>query len=316
MRYWWVNQNQTLDQEISGGYLWSPKQNRNGSRNQFYVNMTLVQSGDLVFSYANQHISTIGVAKGQAYEAPKPVEYGAAGQHWADTGWRVDVSWRGLKVGLRPKTIIDQLRPLLPEKYSPLQANGDGNQGVYLAAMNFRMTEVLLRHIDTEVQAFLQGQGVDAPDIGSAADEEVATSIADDDDLSQTEKEALIRARRGQGKFRINVSQVEKRCRLTGITNPRLLVASHIKPWRRCETNAERLDGHNGLLLTPDADHLFDKGLISFGNDGVVLISNSISSNELDRLGFGNIRTSNVGTFSTQQCQYLEFHRTCVFSLD
>jgi hypothetical protein len=51
MRYWWVNQNQTYQAEVAGGYMWSPKRNNNGARNQFYENMRAVVPGDLVFSY-------------------------------------------------------------------------------------------------------------------------------------------------------------------------------------------------------------------------------------------------------------------------
>jgi putative restriction endonuclease len=50
MRYWWVNQNQTLRQEVEGGYLWSPKRNKNGHRNPFYEFMREVSPGDIVFS--------------------------------------------------------------------------------------------------------------------------------------------------------------------------------------------------------------------------------------------------------------------------
>ena len=53
MRYWWVNQNQTYKHEISGGYLWSPKTNANGGRNQFYLNMLNVELGDVIFSFCD-----------------------------------------------------------------------------------------------------------------------------------------------------------------------------------------------------------------------------------------------------------------------
>ena len=51
MRYWWVNQNQTFRQELDGGYLWSPKRNKNGHRNPFYEFMREVAPGDIVFSF-------------------------------------------------------------------------------------------------------------------------------------------------------------------------------------------------------------------------------------------------------------------------
>jgi putative restriction endonuclease len=65
---------------------------------------------------------------------------------------------------------------------------------------------------------------------------------------------------------------------VTGISDAALLRASHIKPWSRCDSDAERLDVHNGLLLAAHLDAAFDKGLISFADDGTMLISNRLSS--------------------------------------
>ena len=103
-------------------------------------------------------------------------------------------------------------------------------------------------------------------DVENQVESEIANS-----DLTPTEKEQLVRARRGQGKFRENVQKHERACRLTGINDARFLIASHIKPWRS-SSNAERLDGENGLLLSPNVDFLFDRGFISFADDCRLLI--------------------------------------------
>mgnify|MGYP001549727670 CR=1 FL=1 len=70
MRYWWVNQNQTFRHEVPGGYLWSPKRNRNGGRNPFYDFMREVAPGDVVFSFADTLIKAIGIVGSHAYEPP------------------------------------------------------------------------------------------------------------------------------------------------------------------------------------------------------------------------------------------------------
>ena len=90
--------------------------------------------------------------------------------------------------------------------------------------------------------------------------------------ITDTVKEALVLARRGQGLFRARVQTIETHCRVTRVDRPEHLRASHCKPWRDA-TNEERLDGDNGLLLTPTIDHLFDRGFISFDPDGHLLIS-------------------------------------------
>ena len=143
MRYWWVNQNQTYKQETTGGYLWSPKRNRNGARNQFYENMREVAPGDLVFSFRDTKIAAIGVATSNCYEAPKPEEFGIQGQNWDDVGWKVDVVYSDIKAPIRPKDHINQIQPLLPAKYSPLQQNGDGLQSVYLAEVHSEFASLL-----------------------------------------------------------------------------------------------------------------------------------------------------------------------------
>ena len=123
----------------------------------------------------------------------------------------------------------------------------------------------------------------------------------------------MIEARRGQGRFRLNVETVEQRCRVTGVTDPRLLRASHIKPWRSCTTSAERLDGNNGLLLCPNVDHLFDRGYVSFEDDGRTLVSPLVDTAQIARLGVSTAPPPNVGPFSPAQAAYLAFHRKSVF---
>ncbi|MDO9223251.1 MAG: HNH endonuclease signature motif containing protein, partial [Caulobacter sp.] len=106
---------------------------------------------------------------------------------------------------------------------------------------------------------------------------------------------------------------LEPSCRVTGVTNPWLLIASHIKPWRSCETAAERLDGANGLMLTPDVDRLFDRGMISFGDDGAVLVSPVLAEGDLAAMGLEGLVGRCVGPFTERQAGYLEWHRRWVF---
>jgi hypothetical protein len=80
-RHWWVNQNQTYEAESRGGYVWSPKRNKNGARNQFYENMRELAPGDRIFSFREGYIAAVGVVQSYCYEAPKPNEFGAAGKN-------------------------------------------------------------------------------------------------------------------------------------------------------------------------------------------------------------------------------------------
>lgn len=132
------------------------------------------------------------------------------------------------------------------------------------------------------------------------------------EDIPETDREQLIYARVGQGKFRGLVYAREKRCRVTRVDRPEHLIASHIKPWRH-GTNAERLDPENGLMLTPDVDHLFDRGFITFDARGRLHFAPSVHRDSLFRMGIDPDRTWDVGGFSARQREYLEFHGDLVF---
>ena len=135
--------------------------------------------------------------------------------------------------------------------------------------------------------------------------------LRDDANVPETERQAVVLARRGQGLFKQRVMQIERACRITGVTREEHLRASHCKPWRDA-TNEERLDGENGLLLTPNVDHLFDRGFIGFDDNGDVLVSPVAHPESLVRMGLDSRRSFNVGGFSEGQRRYLEFHRESV----
>lgn len=318
MRYWWVNQNQTYRHEVPGGYLWSPKRKADGHRNPFYEFMREVAPGDLVFSFCDAKIRAVGIAKSFAYEAPKPEEFGSAGRNWQRIGWRVDVSFNEIPQEFRPAAWIDQLRPLLPAKYSPLRPNGHGLQSVYLTELHQDLALTLARLISAEVLALAQAEGVAevVPEAPKAElvlwEEHLRREIEQDPEIPDTDREALVIARRGQGLFRQRVEAIECACRVTHVDRSEHLRASHCKPWRDSD-HEERLNGENGLLLTPSIDHLFDRGFISFEDDGRLLVSPVAHSASLQRMGVATDERVNVGAFSPGQSRFLEFHRDAVF---
>ena len=315
MRFWWVNQNQTYRHEIQGGYLWSPKKNANGARNPFYESMREVSPGDLIFSFKDTRIVAIGIAQSYCWENPKPLEFGTAGQNWENVGWKVKVEFTELKNIIRPKDHMAVLGPYLPEKYSPLQPNGNGLQSVYLTELPKPLAEMLMGLIGQEVAVLsLTAQTVKpvpADDL-DYWEHKLELDIVGDSSVRETERLAIVRARVGQGLFKERVSMIETKCRITGVENPVHLIASHCKPWRD-SSNEERLDGENGLLLTPSIDHIFDRGFIGFENNGKLIISPVAHRPSLERMGVETEQIVNVGGFSSGQKQFLDFHRNSVF---
>lgn len=317
MRYWWVNQNQTYRHEVRGGYLWSPKRKSDGGQNPFYDFMREVAPGDVIFSFADTLIKAIGIARSHAYEAPKPKEFGETGAYWDQIGWRVDIGFIELRLPIRPSERMDVLGPLLPRKYSPLLVNGSGLQSVYLTRLPEAFAGALIDVLGVEARNIVRGHvfvesATIAPAVGlNEWEEHEMDQVRADNQIAETERQAIVLARRGQGRFKLNVMRIERACRITGVTREEHLRASHCKPWRDA-TNEERLDGENGLLLTPNADHLFDRGFIGFDANGDVLISPVAHVESLKRMGLEPDRKLNVGRFSEGQQHYLTFHRDCV----
>ena len=127
-----------------------------------------------------------------------------------------------------------------------------------------------------------------------------------------TEAERLVVQRIGQDVFRQGLLEYwEGRCVITGLDMPELLRASHIKPWADCDTDAERLDIFNGLLLAPQLDAVFDAGFITIANDGTVLPSDQLPTNAWSALGLH--RTLKVHGLHGSHEHYLPWHRAKVF---
>lgn len=303
MKYWWVNQNQTYKYEVPGGFLWSPKRKVNGNRNPFYDNMTRLTAGDVVFSFADTLIKATGVVQREAYESPKP-DFKAAGSNWSNVGWFAEVEFIPIQNPIAPKNHMDRIGPLLNNVYAPLRQSGKGNQGVYLTEVSRELGDLLfeLSHVSMD---FLWSAAAPIFNLDDSMTQELLEG-----EESALEKVQLIKARRGQGLFKANVRMIEKRCRVTGLETPRHLIASHIKPWV-ASSDAEKLDGANGLLLSPHIDHLFDKGFISFEAQGSVIVSNELDPNVINRWNLN--LSENVGEFDSRQRKYLDYHRDVVF---
>lgn len=314
MRYWWVNHKQTFKNEFDGGYIWSPKTKNNGHFNHSYHNLTLTQIGDIIFSYADTRIKAIGIISDHCIEAAIPPEFGTKGHGWDDEGYLVKITWIALEIPFKPKHHITALNEFIPSKYSPIQRNGNGNQAFYLSEISAEFSEKLLTLILRENSTILKSLNIENAKIEEKEEKKEINQDKSEvnkikrSNLSDTEKDQLIKARKGQGIFRNNLMNIEEGCRLTGITDPLFLIASHIKPWRS-SSNEERLDGNNGLLLSPHIDRLFDKGWISFLDNGDPILSNGANA----ILKKWQVPIKNIGTLNTKQKTYLQYHRTYIF---
>ena len=122
-----------------------------------------------------------------------------------------------------------------------------------------------------------------------------------------TERQGLVTSRVGQGAYRKSILfRWNYKCAVTSYSTKEILIASHIVPWKD-STNEERLDVDNGILLSPTYDALFDKKLISFENNGQIILSHSLSKTKYQDLGVTGKET--IKDFSKYNHTYLERHR-------
>lgn len=267
--------------------------------------MKLACVGDLVFAFYKSKVQMIGTVEAAAFSSRKPDEFGNSGANWSNIGWQVPVSWVALPNPISPKNHMSTLSKLLPSSHSPIREDGTGNQA-YLFSISEAFGEALIKLTSFDMQNLFEAKLSSAKD---EYDDKIEAEITNDVNIEATYKDAIVKSRRGQGKFKANLINIESGCRISGVKDKRFLIASHIKGWASCETNQERLDGNNGLLLAPNIDKIFDNGFISFEDNGDILVSSKIDQETLNRLGLNLNTKPTVGPFNKEQKRYLNFHR-------
>lgn len=157
--------------------------------------------------------------------------------------------------------------------------------------------------IDSDVEKYISQYESDC-------DERIEKIEKNLDEFEGKERESLVKQRVNQDKFRKILIDRYKSCCLCGVTYESLLVASHIKPWSKSDSH-EKLDSGNGLLLCPNHDKLFDAGLISFADNGQILISEKLD--EANRV-YMNISDDMKVKVEDDNLVYIKYHRTNIFS--
>jgi putative restriction endonuclease len=201
---------------------------------------------------------------------------------WAVDGGIIEGPLTSIQSHSRFEAIALKLRRL------PIyQERNERGHNMYNSALN-KYAEYLIEGFDSDVELDID-------------------NIFVQDSVTDTEKSNLLKTRIGQGAFRQKLIAYWKGCAVTGYKDTTILVASHIKPWRAA-SNSERLDHFNGLLLLPNLDKAFDAGLISFNNDGEILLSPLLKGPEL--LGISSKMRIHL---ESQHKEYMRFHREKVF---
>jgi len=293
MAYWWVSQQSMYRDQRLGHYLWAPLQNEARQSYFHWRNMAEIEPGDVIFSYVDGAVPSVAVARSAPYEATRP--RGLNFPESTDRGRKIDVNYRDLSPAPPLNPVRKLLAPHLPKKQSPLYQDGSDYPG-YLFALSGRAGRLLLDYLGSPT--------------GQTGDESISAVVLTTGADMETRR-ALAASRMGLGDFRKGVFKIwGDKCAITRSSQPELLRARHIKPWRDCN-NEERLDPHNGLLLSPLYDSAFSSGLVSFDFSGRLILSSAVSNFQWDLLGLR--RTAWLEHLKEEHQPYLAYHRQHVF---
>ncbi len=311
MSIWWVNLGTGYKAQIGESALWAPNHGKNPVTGSLYSPrwhwkiLGDVSPGEFLVLCEDQRIMGIAIAAEAPLPNAQPPKDLRLHPTWNDEGWLLKVKLALLQTPLDRNNIANGLfltktfnSPVRRDKLGKLQ----GNQ-IYAAKVPELDSAVFLDRIIYELNQQKPGA------FNALIDAALEVSSSGDQKEAETTKEALIKARVGQGQFRTELlHRWNKQCCATGLQLTTLLRASHILSWSESD-NKQRLDEFNGLLLSPAYDAAFDAYLITLRDDGSWQWDPKISEDELHRAGLGKIEQQNVKGLTDQHAFYLEKHR-------
>lgn len=297
-----VMQGQTYQEEKELRMIWSRKQASDGSFPHSWLRVMEVNEGDRIFHYVKGDIVAISVAKTRCQIAPRPSNEPT---DEGDDGYLVALDYHELELPVNVRAKFDAISPHLPIKYSPFQADGNGNQG-YLYPCNDELSIKLLELIsDLNIYRIDEEQLELA--MSPVRHTERNTLIPT---LAETETEVKTKIRLGQKKFKQGLLPLwDQKCVVCEIELPELLRASYSKPWKDC-TDAERVDPYNGVLLCCNHHALYETGFIAFDGQGRLHISSQIPEEDYGKYG---IQPKMKIARKEQNKPYFKWHKRRLF---
>lgn len=293
MAFYWVNCGTYYNEIAENKFLWCPAYTPGGVVPVGWKIITEVKKGDVIFCHRHGDILSIAIALIDAYPSERPINRDDNGG--VNVGYKIDVDFEEFELPVSTEEFKEQFISLYNNRCNPKV---------------FTVKKQAAQHY----MAFIpDGAGaliLDCLGDASIRIHEKLELLNASNHISKSKptfKQALIKARVGQGQFRNAVLNLwESTCPITKINKPELLVASHIVSWQ-LSNNEEKLDQFNGFPLSPDVDKLFDKGFISFSDAGEIIQHQSIKDTDiLHKLG---IDKANKIDLKEGNIPYLKRHR-------
>jgi putative restriction endonuclease len=299
MAYYWVNVGTSFNEVKLDKFLWAPsytvkKNGKRGTKSDWDI-VKQVQTGDVIFCCKDKHIVYVAVATKDAFASPRPES--RISLTWNEDGNQIDVALTVLKSPLE----LSIFKPEFNDRFNHLCSQ-------LVFDKNLSRCQIYMASIPELAAAFLLNLiGEDSLDIQQTIASHRSGNRIPKRKSKGADKEVIAKSRVGQGLFRRDVLNLwDSTCPITNVNHAKLLIASHILPWQ-LSTSEEKVDGYNGLPLSPNADKLFDNGLISFSDNGDMLLSNEITQELLIRLGIEPL--TKILKVKPQNKPYLQRHR-------
>lgn len=295
INYFWVNIGKSKKEVKEKKFLWAPaytylKDGKTKTINAGWKHVPDVKKGDVLFCQFDKKIHFIAIATTDAYKNEKPQEQ--TYENWKKEGYKIEIDLIVLDNPINRDIFKEEIKLFYNDKCSPkLFTKNESITQQYLISLPKGAGALLLDCIgDKSIEIY---------------DKVNEKKLRKKPDIRQ--REAIIKARVGQGMFREEVLNLwNNTCPITKVKNKELLIASHIVSWQ-LSNDEEKLDKYNGLPLTPNVDKLFDKGFISFSDEGNLLIHKSFDKNIIKQLGIA-INTRIEG-LKPKHKYYLQRHR-------
>lgn len=242
----------------------------------------------------------------ERYLPVRPNSFSDRFQSVGISGWKKGCSWDNYKDFI---SVIEKVRDFLigyfhDESISLL----DAHSFVWMAWIDKFSEEEFLAKVEDHCRSAIEEfqKKYNTPEGCAEEAERIESELSS---LKGEDREAVVRSRVNQGIFRKILLEKYNHCCLCQVSNKALLTASHIKPWA-VSTSVEKLDLNNGFLMCPNHDRLFDKGFISFRDDGSIMISEKLS--EIDRI-FTNVQSDMTIELTEGNKRYLQYHGDNVY---
>lgn len=295
MAFFWVNLGTTHKEVMANNFLWAPTHKVSKGKKiyiQGFSNVSEVKKDDVIFCHNSGFIISVAVAISDAKLSERPNNRNF--DKWGRDGYKVDVKLIELKQKI--ETVL--FRNELFERYNHMCSPKLLNEKTRHATENY-MTSIP----DAAAMLIYSFIEDDLLKIG----EHKGSNTKGKQRVKKAEREAIIKARVGQGQFRKDLFKIWKgECPVTKIDVPELLIASHMLPWA-LSNDEDKVNPNNGILLSPAVDKLFDKGFISFSDEGALLVNSHFNKQNVLKLG---LDSNNVKIkFNSEQKAFLGKHR-------